>query len=116
MAANIFRERKKPESIKRGEKLGMLLCQKTQLDAFMKLSTGNNWGLAAQAPLEVGACSAGTASGSGSLPAWYSKRTCEPRVRGWFLAVLWGDREFGREWVIKRLALFGFPYSAVPNL
>ena len=68
MAANIFRERKKPESIKRGEKLGMLLCQKTQLDAFMKLSTGNNWGLAAQAPLEVGACSAGTASGSGSRP------------------------------------------------
>lgn len=68
MASNIFRERKKPESIKRGEKLGMLLCQKTQLDAFMKLSTGNNWGLAAQAPLEVGACSAGTASGSGSRP------------------------------------------------
>ena len=56
------------------------------------------------------------ASGSGSLPAWSSKRTCEPRVRGWFLAVLWGDRELGREWVIKRLALFGFPYSPVPNL
>ena len=28
MAANIFRERKKPESIKRGEKLDVLLRQK----------------------------------------------------------------------------------------
>lgn len=58
MAANIFRERNKPESIKRGDKLGVLLCQKqnktkTQLDAFMKLSAWNNWRLAAQAPLEV---------------------------------------------------------------
>ena len=42
--------------------------QKTQLDAFMKLSTRNNWGLAAQAPLEVGACSAGTVLGLGSRP------------------------------------------------
>lgn len=42
-----------------------------KLDAFIKLSTLNNWGLAEQSVLEVGAFSAGTAFRAGEPPSCF---------------------------------------------